>query len=95
MKNYAISTDKNEITAIRKVHQSKAISVSDLSKKLKSVSSNMNKKFVVEGHVIGLVDHKPENVIKILEGDKAHDFNHKIVQREGLKSHDSIHENII
>lgn len=45
----------------------------------------MNKKFVVEGHVIGLVDHKPENVIKILEGDKAHDFNHKIKKAQNLK----------
>lgn len=27
MKNYSTTTDKNQITAIRKVHQSKAISV--------------------------------------------------------------------
>ena len=34
---------------------------------------------------MGLVDYKPENVIKILEGDKAHEFNYKIKKGQSVK----------
>lgn len=45
----------------------------------------MNKKFIVQGYIMGLVDSKPENVIKVLEGDKAHDFGQKIKKAQNLK----------
>lgn len=78
MKNYHSNVPENQVTSIKKIHTGKAISVHELSNKLKNVSSNMNKKFIVQGYIMGLVDSKPENVIKVLEGEKAHDFNHKV-----------------
>lgn len=47
--------------------------------------SNINKKFVVEGHIMGLVDTKPENVIKILEGNKVHNLNSKLKKNGNYK----------
>lgn len=35
-------------------------------------------KFIVNGFITGLVDYKHENVIKILEGHKVHEWNQKM-----------------
>ena len=35
-------------------------------------------KFIVNGFITGLVDDKHENVIKILEGQKVHEWNQKM-----------------
>lgn len=46
---------------------------------MKDVDNNLNKKFRVEGHIVGLVDSKPENIIKIFESstNKILDLNSK------------------
>lgn len=45
----------------------------------------MNQRFLVEGFITGLVDTKPENVIKILEGSKVHDLNAKLKKGANYK----------
>lgn len=78
MRNFTEPKGKDFITAVKNTHKQKPISVNDLNKKLKSANTNLNKKFMVEGHIVGIVDSKPENVIKILESGKVLDLNSKL-----------------
>jgi hypothetical protein len=58
---------KDFISSVRNSHEvSKALTVSNLLKKLSS-SDSVGKVFVVEGHVLGLVDTDPANVIRIID----------------------------
>ena len=42
-------------------------------------------KFSVKGFITGLVDYKHENVIKILEGHKVHEWNQKMKKGSSYK----------
>lgn len=86
MSNYQINKKATEqITAIKKGPNAKVVTVADLHKKLKNPNQYLNLKFIVNGFITGLVDHKYENVIKILEGQKVHDCNQKMKKGSSYK----------
>lgn len=86
MENYQINKKATEqITAIKKGPNAKLVTVSDLHKKLKNPNQFLNMKFIVKGFITGLVDNKHENVIKILEGHKVHEWNQKMKKGTNYK----------
>lgn len=86
MNNYNVDKKATDcITAIKSTHNAKKVTVADLQKKLKNPNQHLNLKFVVEGYITGLVDSKPENVVKILEGSHVHDLETKLKKGANYK----------
>ena len=71
------AAEKNQVAVAKKIYPAKqAISVRELASHMQNGKQSVGKTFLVNAQIFGVVDSRPENVIKIVEtsSNKIHPF---------------------